>query len=340
MTKKTKRIAAATAGVAVMAGVSGLVAASNYFVNYAILRPEPTDPQAGDDPLAPSFDLSDTEQSTKNYYKEAVVQWQLACPPTSRERISSDGLSLWAKEYRQPQSSDLWVIGVHGYLTEHSSVEDICYEYFKRGYNVLLPDLRGHGNSQGDYVGMGLHDAQDVLDWIQVILEEQPQASFVLHGVSMGAATVMIAAGMEDLPPQVLAVVEDCGYTNSYQMMIEQLNYRYNLPGFPIVPMANFMAEFRTNYDLRDANPMEFLQQATLPILFIHGDQDIFVQPYMHTELVAAYEGPKDSLMMPGAGHAACRNLDAKTYYDRVFSFLETHVQEVLDQEKNLEEEL
>ncbi len=338
MTKKTKKIAVASASLVLAGAVTGLVAASNYFINYAILRPEPTDPQAGDDPLAPSFELSDTEEQAKAYYKEAVAQWQTDHTPVERERTSPDGLTLWAKEIRQPQPSDLWVVAVHGYLSEHGSMEDITYEYFQRGYNVLLPDLRGHGNSQGDYVGMGLHDADDIIDWVTLLSEENPGANFVLHGVSMGAATVMIAAGKEHLPENVFAIVEDCGYTDSYQMMVEQLNYRYHLPGFPIVPMANFMAEFRTNYDLRDANPLDYLQSATLPILFIHGDQDNFVLPYMHTQLVEAYQGPKESLIIPGADHGACRTLDSHTYYTTVFQFLEKYPPQTKPQENAQEQ--
>lgn len=329
MNKKSKKVLAASVGLATVGVVSGAVlAVGNYFVDYAILRPEPTAPQAGDDPLAPSFELSPKEQETKDYYKEKGAQWQKDFPPTVLERTSHDGLSLWTHQYRQPVPSHLWMIGVHGYLSSHTSVEDLGYEYFQRGYNVLTPDLRGHGNSEGDYVGMGLHDAQDIIHWVEVILQEDPQAEIVLHGQSMGAATVMIAAGMDSFPQNVFGVIEDCGYTNSYQMMVEQLNYRYNLPAFPIVPLANFMAEFRTNYDLKDANPEEYLKNATVPILFIHGDQDNFVQPYMHTQLFQGYQGPKLSMVVEGADHVASRNLEPERYFSTVFDFLDTHLQE------------
>ncbi|MFI3253743.1 MAG: alpha/beta hydrolase [Eubacteriales bacterium] len=325
MTKKQKRLALATGiGVSLVGlSVTAFFGVTDYFINYAIMRPEPSDE---DDPLAPSYEKSEEEQANKDAGKAKVAQWKTEVQGHPLTMSSYDGLQLWGMTYPQEKDSDLWLIAVHGYQSEHSSVEDFAVECYERGYNVLLPDLRGHGNSEGDYIGMGLHDSIDILSWIDVIIEGNPNAKILLFGQSMGAATVMITAGQEGLPENVQAVIEDCGYTDSYQMMVEQLDYRYGLPEFPLMPMTNFMAEFRTDYDMRDASPMEFLQNATVPILFIHGDQDTFVLPYMIDELYQSYEGEKEYLMVEGADHVASRNVAPTLYFDTVFSFLEKHM--------------
>lgn len=324
MTKKQKKIAIGSAvGVSLLGVTLGAVwGVTDYFINYAIMRPEPSEE---DDPLAPSYEKSPEEQANKDEGKARVAEWKAQHQGNPLQLSSYDGLNLWAMQYAQEDPSDLWLIAVHGYQSEHSSVEDVAEQCFQRGYNVLLPDLRGHGNSEGAYIGMGLHDSLDILSWIDVIVEGNPEAKIVLFGQSMGAATVMITAGQEALPDNVFAVIEDCGYTESYQMMVEQLDYRYGLPEFPLMPMTNFMAEFRTDYDMKDASPMNYLQSATVPILFIHGDEDTFVLPYMQLELYSAYQGEKEILTIAGADHVASRNVEPTAYYDTFFSFLEKY---------------
>lgn len=322
LTKKQKVTLASSLTVASIGLIAGTVwSVTNYFVNYAIMRPEPNQEE---DPLAPSYNKSEIEQKNIAEGKAKVQRWKEEYPPADIYLTSYDGLNLWANQYLQ-EDSDFWLIAVHGYQSEHSSVEDYAEEYFQRNYNVLIPDLRGHGNSDGDYIGMGYHDSLDILTWIEYVRTLQPDAKIVLHGQSMGAATVMITAGQEELPDNVFAVVEDCGYTDGYQMMVEQLNYRYGLPPFPLMPLTNFMAEFRTNYDLKDASPLEFLKNATVPILFIHGTEDTFVLPYMQDELYSAYDGPKEGLMIEGADHVASRNVDYDLYYSTVFNFLDKY---------------
>lgn len=310
----------AVAGVSLIAGTVWSV--TNYFVNYAIMRPEQNQEE---DPLAPTYNKSEVEQINIALGKEKVAVLKSDTPPSEVYLTSDDGLSLWANQYLQEEDSDYWLVAVHGYQSDHYSVEDYAAEYFERNYNILIPDLRGHGNSEGDYIGMGLHDSLDILTWVNYILDWNPNAHIVLHGQSMGAATVMIAAGQEDLPDNVFAVIEDCGYTDGYQMMVEQLDYRYGLPPFPLMPLTNFLAEFRTNYDLKDASPLDFLESATVPILFIHGTEDTFVLPYMQEILYNAYQGPKEGLLIEGADHVASRNVDPDAYYTTVFDFLDKY---------------
>ncbi len=325
MTKKQKKLAIGSAiGLGALGLTLGAVyGVADYFINYAIMRPEV---DGEEDERAPSYEKSPEEQAVKDASAQKVAQWKTEVQGNPIRLESYDSLQLWAMSYPQTLSTDMWVICVHGYQSEHSSVEDVGEYFYQLGYNVLFPDLRGHGNSEGDYIGMGLHDSLDILYWVDVIIQSNADAKIVLFGQSMGAATVMITAGQESLPDNVVAVVEDCGYTDSYQMMVEQLDYRYGLPEFPLMNLTNFFAEFRTDYDMRDASPLDYLQTATVPILFIHGDTDTFVLPYMHTVLYDSYTGEKDMLMVEGADHVASRNVAPTEYWEKVTSFLEKYV--------------
>lgn len=318
MLKKTIAIAS----TAVIFGVTAVgTMIGNYFVNYGLVRTETPDE---DDPLSPTYEKSDAEKATIAFYDKKVEDWKEEFPPNEVTLKSYDGLTLWANEYLN-ESDEYWVVTVHGYQSNYKTMEDVSYEYFTRGYNVILPDLRAHGNSDGEYIGMGLNDSYDIITWLEYILEQNPNAKIVLHGQSMGAATVMMTAGHSDLPDNVFAVVEDCGYTNAYQMMTEQLKYRFNMPSFPIMNFANIVGSVRADYKLKDASPIKSLENATVPMLFIHGDDDIFVLPYMHTELYDSYQGEKDSLIISGAGHVASRNIEPELYYKTVFDFIDKY---------------
>lgn len=312
-----QRIVAAVATIVLLCTLA-LAAVGNYFVDYALLRK----PIEYDDPRSPSYEKSAEEQAVEQAQADAVAAWLAASPYDSVEITTEEGYTLLGHLNTAEQESHRWVIAVHGYTSYYTSVEDIGYAYWQEGYHVLLPELRAHGNSEGEYIGMGYYDSVDMLSWIDLILALDPEAEIVLHGVSMGAATVLCTAGQETLPENVVAVVEDCGYTSAYQMMVEQLDYRFGLPEFPIMPAANLVAQIKAGYNLKEANPLDALETAEVPILFIHGDADTYVLPYMLDILYDSYTGEKQKLVVEGAEHAAARDVAPELYYSSVFSFL------------------
>lgn len=291
---------------------------TDFFIDYALMRTDS------------STTLANTMKKSSNRKKLSSTQqqvqvWLEEITTEPVETTSFDGLNLWAMSYVQETPSDLWLIAVHGYQSSYSSLEDIAMECHSRGYHVLLPDLRGHGNSQGEYIGMGYHDSLDILTWVNVIVAENPNAQIALYGLSMGGATVMMAAGQEGLAENVYAVVEDCGYSDAYTMISQQLGNIFHLPAFPLLPITNFYAQFRTNYDLRDASPIEFLESATVPMLFIHGAEDKYVLVEMQEDLYESYQGEKAILTVEGAAHTSSRRVAYDSYYSTIFSFLEQY---------------
>ena len=91
-------------------------------------------------------------------------------------RTSKDGLKL--HNYLIKNNSNKWVITVHGYTSEGKLMSNYGKKFYDMGYNVLIPDLRGHGKSEGDYIGMGWDDRLDIISWINYILNEDPNAEF------------------------------------------------------------------------------------------------------------------------------------------------------------------
>ena len=108
---------------------------------------------------------------------------------------SRKGKTLHAMEFRNPSNSNVWAVVLHGWTNAKREMSSYALEYYNRGFNVLMPDLRGHGNSESKFVSMGWLDRLDVTDWLYSIAEENPKSKIIIHGVSMGGATTMMTTG-------------------------------------------------------------------------------------------------------------------------------------------------
>ncbi len=237
---------------------------------------------------------------------------------------SDDGLLLRGYWKRQIGKGHRWAVCIHGYRGYPEQMNVYGRAYAERGYSVLLPALRGHGESEGTYIGMGVHDRLDILCWIRWILIQDPEAEIVLHGVSMGAATAMLVAG-ETLPSNVRAVVEDCGYTTAREEFLFVAAQR--VPKFLMgaLPLLSATIWRKAGYRIRDAAPLEAIKRTDVPILFIHGADDDFVPSYMASVLYEAAGGPKELYLQPGAGHTEAVQVAPEDYWEHVDSFLKRY---------------
>lgn len=292
------------------ATVSSLVAASylalgNYFYKYALKANR------------------EQKEEKPDKSKKVVDPFMVENPPEERYLISKDAhaLKLHASVYPNPKGGHKWVVAVHGYTGHNREMTQWVRGFFEKGFHVLAPDLRGHGLSEGEYIGMGWDDRLDILSWIEVIISEDPEAEIILFGLSMGGATVMMLAG-EKLPDNVIVIVEDCGFTSARSVLTHQLKEQFKLPAFPVIQAANTVTKIRAGYRLFEASAVNQVAKATVPILFIHGEADTFVPYRMVEELYAAANVEKKRLVIPGAEHAEAVNVDPERYWSTIWNFV------------------
>lgn len=272
--------------------------------------------------------LVHTDDIQQNHGKalEETNAWLEQADTEKLSVTTEDGYQLIGRVFFQKRESHKWVLLLHGYTGWKEELYPIGCQYAKQGYQVLSPDLRCSGESEGDFIGMGWTDRQDNLLWLDYILGRDPDAKIVIHGQSMGGACALMMTG-EALPEQVRAVVSDCAYTDVYSIFQKQLKEWFHLPGFTIIDGANLVLRLRGGYNIREASALEAVKKSELPILFIHGDQDAFVPLEMAEELYEAADCEKELLVVEGAGHAQSQDKDPESYYGTVFSFLNTYVE-------------
>lgn len=235
---------------------------------------------------------------------------------------SEDGLLLHSYRMNVAESND-YVILVHGYRSEGAALTSVARKMVENGYNVLLPDLRGHGQSEGDYIGLGWDDRNDIIQWINRLIVENPSNRIFLYGVSMGGATVMNVSG-ESLPPQVKAIVEDCGYTNVWDIIQDNLEMS-ELESEIALNFSNIITKIKAGYFISDSKPIEQVAKSDLPILFIHGTDDEVVPFFMLDELYKAKQGEKEILVVEGAKHTEAVTQEPEIYYQTVFDFFDKY---------------
>lgn len=279
--------------------------------------------------LNPNFDKSsviDADHNEVDYssMEEAFDEgreWFGSVDYFSLYQNSSDGLLLHAFGVENELPADTWVIICHGYASTGYTMVGQASLFYARGYNVLMPDARGCGHSEGDYIGMGWHDRFDLIGWIDEINELYAPKNIILYGVSMGGATVMMASG-ETLPENVRAIIEDCGYSSVQDEFSYQLYSLFGLPSFPLLNYASLVAQIEAGFWFGEASALEQVAKSVTPTLFIHGDEDTFVPSSMLDLVYDAAACEKEKLLIEGAGHGGAAFTDEVLYWSTVDNFI------------------
>lgn len=234
------------------------------------------------------------------------------------------GENLHGVEFRNPSNSNVWVVCLHGWTNVNREMSSYAMEFYKRGFNVLLPDLRGHNNSEHRFVTMGWLDRLDVVDWIKSIVQENPKAKIIIHGTSMGGATTMMTTG-EDLPENVAVAIEDCGFTSVKDIFVDQCIRKYHLPPKIVMPQASLVNKIVNGFFFGEASAVEQLKKSKTPTLFIHGDKDDFVLLDNLQPVYEACAAPKEKYIIKGAEHAVSSHWFHEEYWAVVDAFLEKY---------------
>ena len=249
--------------------------------------------------------------------------WMEAQPHEDVWICSEDGLKLHGT-YFPGEEGKKAVICFHGYTSR--GMDDyvgLSSYYLKHGFRMLLVDERAHGDSQGEYIGFGCLDRFDGLKWISWMKDQIGEgAEILLHGTSMGGATVLMMTGL-DLPGEVKGVVADCAFTSPREVFTHVLHSMYHLPAFPLIPLSDWINRRKAGYGLDDCNAAREVRRAKIPALLIHGDRDTFVPCSMCEKIYENYAGPKTKLIVRGAGHAESYYKDTAAYEKALDTFTE-----------------
>ena len=176
--------------------------------------------------------------------------------------------NMWLHSYYMESKiqSSRYVILVHGYNGQGLDMAGMAKQFYERGYHIIMPDLRAHGQSDGLARGMGWMDHFDLMEWISCITTRFPDAEIILMGVSMGAAAVMMTVG-EPLPTNVKACIEDCGYSSVWEEFESVQREIFHLPAFPILYIASLICRIRAGFWLQEADCVKQIQKSQIPIL-------------------------------------------------------------------------
>ena len=172
---------------------------------------------------------------------------------------------------------------------------------------------------------MGWQERKDVLEWVDFLRQKDPKSQIVLMGISMGAATVMMSSG-ENLPSNVKAIIEDCGYTSVWEEFSVQIHNYFHLPPFPFLYLSYLASRIRYGFSFKEASAIRQVAKCNRPILFIHGSKDAFVPFYMLNKLYHAAKCEKEKLVIDGACHALSCATDPKLYFRTVDQFLDKYI--------------
>ncbi|MBO4476633.1 MAG: alpha/beta hydrolase [Bacteroidales bacterium] len=222
-----------------------------------------------------------------------------------------------------PANSQGTAIVIHGYSDNH-----LVFLYLVRmyrdefNYNVLFPDLQYHGYSEGDHAQMGWNDRLDIEKWIPVAHDIFKDDFMVLHGVSMGGATVMMTSG-DDLPEYVRAFVEDCGYSSVVAQFNNNRKQSFAFIPPDVLQSASLVTRKKYGWGFWEASSLKQLAKCDRPMLFIHGDADDFVPTsHVYKNYEAKVNGYKELWIAPGAVHANAYAKHPQEYTQRVRDFL------------------
>lgn len=292
-----------------------LVLAGNYFYTQAVKR--------GTDVVlhteAASLNSLASEQDQLHMRK--AKEWFNNQRPVNATLETNDGIELKAQFIAQIDPQQKGVILVHGFRSTSEDMGQLAKFYSDQGFDVLLPDARGHGDSGGDYIGFGWHDRLDMIEWID-FLKRHGNDHIILHGNSMGAATVLMASG-EELPFEVKGIVADSSYSSVKEELAHQLKHIYNLPAFPLLEVTSFVTNIRAGYTFGEASVVEQVKKNNRPLLIIHGDADDLVPTAMAQKIYDAATSEKELWIVPDAGHT-------KAHSNKTIEF-ELHLKEFLD---------
>lgn len=256
-------------------------------------------------------------------YWDSMEKWireARAMPQEEVSIVSFDGLVLKGKYFEYAPGAPIELM-FHGYRgTAERDLSGGVQRCFQLGRSALIVEQRSAGGSEGNVITFGIYEHRDCLSWVAFMLEHfGPDVKIILTGISMGAATVMMAAG-KPLPENVIGVLADCGYTSAKDI-IKKVIRQMRLPADLCYPFVKWGAKIFGCFDLEETSPLEAMQKCSVPVIFFHGESDDYVPCEMSLKNYEACNSRKKLVTVPGAGHGLSYIMDADGYLEAVREF-------------------
>ena len=233
--------------------------------------------------------------------------------PREYEIESHDGLKLYGRFYEYAPGAPIELM-FHGY--RGSAERDLSggvQRCFKLGRSAFLVDQRCSNKSEGHVITFGIYEHQDCLRWVDFLIEQfGPDVKIILTGISMGASTVMMAAGHE-LPENVIGVLADCGFNSAKDIMYSVIG-EMGLPPAVCYPFVKLGARIFGHFDLESYSAQEAMKTCSVPVIFFHGEGDDFVPCWMSKACYDACSTRKELVLIPGAGHGLSYPISPERY--------------------------
>lgn len=238
------------------------------------------------------------------------------------EITSYDGFKLKGYYYNKHKDSNKVIIIHHGYTANHYVCLQFLDIFFEQKFNILLVDMRSHGNSEGMYITYGYKEQKDLDKWVDLIRNKIGENGIIgIHGQSMGGATVLMYGG--NYSGKIDFVIADCAYSNGKEILKFQFKSA-DVPFFPIYNIVNRECIRKCGFDMNKISPIDDIKDNEIPVLFVHGTGDTVVPYTMSEEMFKVKKGNKNKLLIiPDAIHVGAYSKDKKAYIKAVKEFIE-----------------
>lgn len=237
---------------------------------------------------------------------------------------SRDHLTLTGYYLEHPDAKRI-VLMFHGWRGGWDrDCASLAKGFYEKECSVLMVCQRAQGESQGKYIGFGVLERYDCLRWIRYMDAKTADLPMYLYGVSMGAATVLMASGAARIPDRVKGIIADCGYTSAYKMAEIFAEKFMKLPKEEVqdtVDDVNALCRKKAKYDFREYTTLDAMPKCKIPVFFVHGTADGFVPYEMGQENFKACSAKKTFLSVEGAEHAQSYITDPEKYMTALEEF-------------------
>ena len=242
--------------------------------------------------------------------------------------MSERGEGLVGYLLKAKEPSNVYVFGAHGYRSYGK--KEFCgfaQYYLSRGINVFFPDHIASGESDGSHCSFGYYEREDCMKWLQYMIDHfGSDIKIILHGVSMGSATVCMMSGRNNLPSNVKFTVADCGFTTAKALFKFKLG-DLKVPDVGLIKGVDIANKINHGFSFDSIEPVESVKNARVPMLFVHGKEDNLVPSFMAQELYDNCSTPdKDILLVDGADHAQAHVNGKEAYEQKIDEFIKKYV--------------